>query len=209
MIRVLVAEDSLTTRRLLLEILCSDPEIQVVGEARNGLEAVAMTRTLRPDLVTMDIHMPDMDGLTATKEIMITAPTPIVIVTGSSAAREVEVSMHALRPGRWTCSSSRRGPESPGFEEAAGKLIATVKAMSQVKVVRHWRGVPRAARAARPRLIPAVSEACRGPVVAVAASTGGPAALQQSARGPAGRLPRADPGRAAHHQGLYAGLAAG
>ena len=63
---------------------CADPEIQVVGEASDGVEAVELTQKLRPDLVTMDIHMPRLDGLAATKEIMITAPTPIVIVTGST-----------------------------------------------------------------------------------------------------------------------------
>ncbi len=180
MIRILIAEDSLTTRALLREILCSDPEIQVIGQAKTGVEAVAMTRTLKPDLVTMDIHMPDMDGLTATKEIMIAAPTPTIIITGSSAPHEVAVSMHALRAGALDVLSKPPGPGAPGFEEAAGKLIATVKAMSQVKVVRHWRGGPRTARAgAANALSPRSPQSCRGPVVAVAASTGGPAALQR------------------------------
>ena len=87
MIRVLVAEDSATARALLVQILAADPEIQVVGEAVDGIEAVEMTQRLRPDLVTMDIHMPRLDGLAATKEIMITAPTPIVIITGSTRRR--------------------------------------------------------------------------------------------------------------------------
>src|SRR5262245_16138385 len=99
MIRVLVAEDSPTARALLAAILSSDPEMQVVGEAHNGAEAVALTHRLRPDVITMDLRMPGMDGFEATKEIMITAPTPIVIVTASMLAREVETSMHALRAG--------------------------------------------------------------------------------------------------------------
>src|SRR3712207_3246609 len=99
MIRIVIAEDSLTMRLLLKEIFGSDPEISVLGEARNGAEAVKLTQQLRPDLVTMDIHMPLMGGLEATKEIMITAPTPIVIVTSSGVARDIEVSMHALRAG--------------------------------------------------------------------------------------------------------------
>ena len=84
MIRVVVVEDSTTARTLLVSLLQSDPEIQVVGEAADGLEGVALTQKLRPDVVTMDIHMPRMNGLAATKEVMITVPTPIVIVTGSS-----------------------------------------------------------------------------------------------------------------------------
>src|SRR5438270_364676 len=99
MIRVLVADDSPTARALLTAILRSDPQFDIVGEARDGAEAVELTQALRPDVVTMDIHMPRLDGLEATKEIMITAPTRIVIVTSSLVAREVETSMHALRAG--------------------------------------------------------------------------------------------------------------
>jgi two-component system chemotaxis response regulator CheB len=172
MIRVLVAEDSLTARTLLLEILSSDPEIQVVGQAKNGFEAVELATRLRPDLVTMDVHMPEMDGLQATKEIMIAAPTPIVLITGSSGARGVEGSMHALRAGALEVMAKPPGPGSPGFEEAARKLIATVKAMSQVKVVRHFRP---AARTVPVR--PAAESDSPGRVVAIATSTGGPAAL--------------------------------
>ncbi len=171
MIRVLIAEDSLTTRALLLEVLTSDPEVRVVGQAKNGVEAVAMTQSLRPDVVTMDIHMPEMDGLQATKEIMITAPTPIVIITGSSGAAGVEGSLHALRAGALDVLRKPPGPGLSGFDEAARQLVATVKAMSHVKVVRHWRAGPRPASAPRP---PAGAR----PVVAIAASTGGPVALQ-------------------------------
>src|SRR5438045_1508762 len=99
MIRVLVVDDSATARALLVSILASDPEIEVVGQAANGIDAVAQTQKLRPDVVTMDIQMPRLDGFGATKEIMITAPTPIVIVTGSALAQEVETAMHALRAG--------------------------------------------------------------------------------------------------------------
>src|SRR4051794_30900087 len=99
MIRALVVEDSPTARELLVEILRSDPEIQVVGHAKDGIEGVEQTQKLRPQVVTMDIRMPGMDGFAATKEIMITAPTPIVVVTASLESREVEVAMQALRAG--------------------------------------------------------------------------------------------------------------
>src|SRR5437879_5264505 len=113
MIHVLVAEDSVTARALLVEILRSDPELQVVGEARDGLEAVALTQKLKPDVVTMDNCMPRMDGLAATKEIMITAPTPIIIVTGSREGRDVELAMYALRAGAVSILCKPPGPESP------------------------------------------------------------------------------------------------
>jgi two-component system chemotaxis response regulator CheB len=174
MIRVLVADDSRTARQLLVEILRRDPEIEVVGEARDGLEAVHLAQQLKPQLITMDIHMPQMDGLTATKEIMITAPTPIVIVTGSTQPHEVEVALHVLRAGALTVLARPPGPESPVFESAAQQFVATLKAMAQVKVVRHWRSL---SRPVPPR--PAKSSNRRTALVAIAASTGGPAALQR------------------------------
>jgi two-component system chemotaxis response regulator CheB len=182
MIRVLIAEDSLTTRLLLMEVLSSDPDIQVVGQAKNGSEAVELTQRLKPDIVTMDIHMPQMDGLAATKEIMITAPTPIVIITGSSLAREIESSVHALRAGALDVIAKPPGPDSPLFEEMTRKLIATVKAMAHVKVVRHWRSGPREGLRHQPP--PETKSACCR-VVAIATSTGGPAALHRLL----GRLP--------------------
>src|SRR5437660_5479526 len=154
MIRVLVVDDSPTARSLLVEILRSDPEIQVVGEAKDGLEAVEMTQRLRPQVITMDVRMPRMDGFTATKEIMITAPTPIVIVTGSTEGREVELAMNTLRTGAVAVLRKPVGPGSPLFDEAVQKFLTTVKTMSQVKVVRHWRSAqPRPEPP--PRLFPA------------------------------------------------------
>ncbi len=182
MIRVLVADDSPTTRALLTGILTSDPELQVVGEARNGVEAVELTRKLRPDVVTMDIRMPHLDGFEATKEIMITAPTPIVIVTASVAVHDVEVSMHTLRAGALAILPKPPGPGAPGFEAAAQELVNQIKAMSQVKVVRHWRQPAPASRdeGRRPKAERKPgADLPRARVVAVATSTGGPAALHR------------------------------
>jgi two-component system chemotaxis response regulator CheB len=172
MIRVLVAEDSATTRELLVQLLKSDPELQVIGEAKNGEEAVVMTKRLHPDVVTMDIRMPLLDGFEATKQIMVEAPTPIVIVSASVDVREVEVSINALRVGALTVIAKPEGPGAPDFAERSREFLATVKSMSQVKVVRHWPTrqirlpLPRSGQAhQRPR------------VMAIAASTGGPAAL--------------------------------
>jgi two-component system chemotaxis response regulator CheB len=176
MIRVLIVDDSATARTLLVSILAADPAIQVVGEAVDGIEAIAMTQRLRPDLVTMDLHMPRLDGLEATREIMITAPTPIIIVTGTTRLREVKESLETLRVGALDVVVKPPGPRSPGFAAAAEHLVATVKALSQVKVVRHWR--PAAAAPAAPARVRVPRGGVRGQIVAIAASTGGPAALQ-------------------------------
>src|SRR5437899_3023025 len=175
MIRVLVAEDSATARALLVAILSSDPAVEVVGQARDGVEAVEMAQRLRPDVVTMDIHMPRMDGLAATTEIMITAPTPIVIVTAGAFRDEVEDSLDMLEHGALEVLKKPPGPESPEFASAARRLVSTVKAMSQVKVVRRWRETP--ARL-RPSAEPATPSMLNSParIVAIAASTGGPPA---------------------------------
>lgn len=177
MIRVLVVEDSATVRALLVQILNDDPEIRVVGEARDGHEAVLLTESLRPDLITMDVQMPRLDGLEATREIMIRAPTPIVLVTSSGRAREVEASLATLRIGALDVIQKPPSPGSPDFEAASKRLVAVVKAMSQVKVIRHWRQTPTAQ--VPPHLVSATQPGARGRIVAIASSTGGPAALQQ------------------------------
>ena len=83
MTRVLVAEDSVTVRKRLCEVLAGDPAIEVVGEAANGKEAVALCQALRPDVMTMDMMMPLMSGLSATEYIMAHCPTPILVVSAS------------------------------------------------------------------------------------------------------------------------------
>ena len=182
MIRVLLAEDSLTQRQLLVEILNGDPEIRVVGEAKDGAEAVSLARNLRPDVIVMDIHMPVMDGLAATKEIMVQAPTPIVLISSSSSPLDVELALNAMRAGALLVVEKPNNRGAADFDGRREQLLRMAKAMSQVKVVRQ--------RAAQPqRAEPASRLAVRSvPIrlVAVAASTGGPAALQRIV----GDLPR-------------------
>ncbi|MCI0447240.1 response regulator, partial [bacterium] len=102
MIKVLIVEDSAVSRELLVHILDSDPEIQIVGIARDGEEAVEAVNQKKPDVVTMDIHLPKMNGLEATHRIMETTPTPIVIVSGSREPKTVETTFRAIEAGALT-----------------------------------------------------------------------------------------------------------
>ena len=181
-VRAVVVEDSVTTRALLCEILRGG-DIEVVGEAADGNEAVALVRELRPSVVLMDIQMPGVDGFEATRRIMAETPTPIVIVTASYDPSDVAVSLQATRLGALTVQPKPSGPGAPTFEADAARLVALVRAMAAVKVI--GRRVPRRAapeaeapRAAR--LAPPADAAearWRTRVVGVGASTGGPAAL--------------------------------
>ena len=179
MIRVLIVEDSPVVREFLVHLLGSDPEIDVIGTAANGAHAVEAAQRLHPDVITMDIHMPQMNGFDATRCIMETAPTRIVIVSGSSSTKEIATTFHALEAGALAVVRRPAGIGHPDHEATAGELLQTVKLMSEVVVVRRWpparRVTPVFERAREPELKPAVVEIR---LVAVGASTGGPPALQ-------------------------------
>jgi two-component system, chemotaxis family, protein-glutamate methylesterase/glutaminase len=187
-IRVLVAEDSATVRALLVSLLESDPAIEVVGEAATGAEAIERTLALGPDVITMDIHMPVMAGLEATKEIMVRRPTPIIIVSSSASRADSAPSFDALRAGALLVLPKPDDPRTPAFNGRRAQFLAMVKAMADVRVVRRRAGRSADSPAAGSRAVPASPAAAladpparRGPtrLIAVATSTGGPAALQR------------------------------
>jgi two-component system chemotaxis response regulator CheB len=176
--RVLIVDDSPASRRLLTHILGRDGDITVAGEATNGAEAVRLTARLTPDLVTMDVQMPVMDGFEATRRIMHETPTPILMISAVEPD-EVAWSFKAIQAGALTVMAKPHGPRSPQFEAQAETLVRTVRELAQVKVVTR--------RPARPFLPPPPRPA--GPpraevkIVAIGASTGGPAALAKVVAG--------------------------
>ncbi len=180
MTRVLIAEDSPTARALLVSALRLDPDLEVVGEAHDGEEALTLVHALRPDVVSMDIQMPRMDGFQATKRIMAEVPTPIVVVS-SLDVRDVTFSLEALRAGALAVLQRPAGPGAPTHAEDCRRLVATIKGMSQVKLVRRGALVDRPGRPAPPSApaVPAGRPLAGVRVVGVAASTGGPAALRR------------------------------
>ena len=190
MIRVLVVDDSSVSREHIVYILSLDPEIEIIGTARDGEEAVALARRWRPDVVTMDIHMPTMDGFEATRRIMETSPVPIVIVTGVLNPREAATTFRVMEAGALAIVRKPAGPGSPENQTAIDELTGTIKLMSEVKVVRRWPGY----RQPTVKLPPEVETRERelpgsARVVAIGASTGGPSVLKTILSG----LPRGFP----------------
>lgn len=160
-VRVLVVDDSAVERDLLSYLLARDTRLQVAGTAADGEAALAEVARLKPDVITMDLNMPKLDGIDATRRIMETVPTPIVIVSGCNVRTEVAAGFRAIEAGALAIVEKPLGIEG----EEVRRLVDTVRLMAEVKVVRRW-----------PRHPPPPHGAVG--VVAIGASTGGPLALR-------------------------------
>ncbi len=181
-LRVLVVEDSATVRGRLVEVLASDPEIDVVGEAGDGKQAIELCRDLRPDVVTLDMMMPVMTGVAVTEYIMAHFPTPILIVSASTNRGELFRTYDALAAGAVEVLEKPAGDEAEGAWER--RFISTVKLVSRIKVITHPR--LRIGTLGRSPAGPPVPQRPSGPgkctAVAIGASTGGPAAVVEILR---------------------------
>lgn len=173
-VKVLVVEDSLVVRELIVHILGGDPGIKVIGRALSGEEAIDAARRLRPDLITMDVNLPGINGYEATRRIMETCPAPIIIVSASYDPQDLDKMFKMVEAGALTFLPPPLGPGNPEFQARAAELISTVKLMAEIKVVRRWPKSP-----ANP---PPNMKVNRPPqkieIVALGASTGGPPVLK-------------------------------
>jgi two-component system chemotaxis response regulator CheB len=172
MIRVLVVDDSPSVRALLAHIFEAEPEISLVGCACDGEQALEMAARLRPDVITMDLHMPAMDGVEATRRIMQTCPVPIVVVSGKDSQVEVGAGFRAIEAGALVLAQRPFGIGHPAFADSARALVRTVRSMAEVRVVRRWAATDGGGRRAP------VAPAPRRRLVLLGASTGGPAVLR-------------------------------
>lgn len=191
--RVLVVDDSTFMRKVLETIFNADDQLQVIGQAKDGREAVALAESLKPDVITMDINMPHVDGLQATAEIMTTNPRPIVIV--SSESREGAAStLRALELGAIEFVAKPSNAIDLDMQSVKEELLRKVRMAAKVRVVRtasRLASTIKNAGSTPARSISSISSTPpatsgldqRFPVVVLAASTGGPATVMRLAPG--------------------------
>jgi two-component system chemotaxis response regulator CheB len=139
-IKVLIVEDSNLVAEILTEALESDKRVRVVGVAANGLEAIKLMPKLMPDLVTMDVWMPVMDGFTTVEWIMANQPTPILVITSSRLKEDVEVSLRMLAAGALDVIEKPSLNNDQEWKQRQGELVAKIKMLAGVRVITHVRG---------------------------------------------------------------------
>jgi two-component system chemotaxis response regulator CheB len=192
--RVLVVDDSAFMRKVLETIFNADDQLQVVGQAKDGREAIALSESLKPDVITMDLNMPHMDGLQATAHIMTNNPRPIVIV--SSESKEGAAStLKSLELGAIDFVAKPSGGIDLDMQSVKEDLLRKVRVAAKVRVVRTASRLANAvqapskaasangAQASKPQSPAPLADNMRFPVVVLAASTGGPATVMRLAPG--------------------------
>ncbi len=194
-------------RQVITELLEQDPALQVVGKARDGREAIELVQQLRPDIITMDVRMPVMDGLATTEHVMAYCPTPILVLTASLASHDVDITFKMLGAGALEVIEKPAGSDPADLARAGHELIRRIKVLARVKVVTHLRGrrkpgagtdqphhalpakaLKRAGQAPPPPTTRAPSATAwpEYPIIVIGASTGGPRVVNQVLHG----LPR-------------------
>jgi two-component system chemotaxis response regulator CheB len=179
MIRLLIVEDSVTQREILRRLFAGDPEITIAGEAATGQEAIDFVLKLKPDVVLMDIHMPELDGISATREIMDQCPVPIVIASATLRRDEIDLAIKALEAGAVAVVEKPQGAVLLHLPKMAPKLrqelvqAARVKLRPRFKLSKVRSGRPSSA------VINRVSKRDGGVLaIGLVASTGGPSVLR-------------------------------
>jgi two-component system chemotaxis response regulator CheB len=188
---VLVVDDSAFMRRLITQILESSGEFRVAGTARNGLDALHKVHALDPELVTMDVDMPELDGLQALGYIMSETPRPVVMLSAATTHSGHDATLRALELGAVDFVRKPSGPISLDLVRVSDRLLAALRAAAQANVrgVRMLSATRLPPRGTPARAMPVVATSTASPavargagatrIVAIAASTGGPRALAE------------------------------
>lgn len=181
-IKVLIVEDSLVYQSLLRGIIESDLEFEVVAIANNGVMAIEYINKYNPDVVSMDISMPIMDGIEATRTIMSSTPLPIVIVSGIYNSSDIDFAIKELEAGALAVIPKPIGPGDPNFEKSSRNYRKTLKLMSEIKVIKRIRFSNKSINYKQPDISTFDTRfkglAINSKIVAIGSSAGGPAALR-------------------------------
>jgi two-component system, chemotaxis family, protein-glutamate methylesterase/glutaminase len=178
MIKLLIVEDSKVVSEYLQYIFSLDEQIEIIGVVTTGKQAVDFVKAQKPDVITMDIDLPEMNGLEATRQIMSTTPVPILVVTASRNAREIDTSIEALAAGALAVVEKPVGIHHPKAEELSRKLVNLVKLMSEVSVITRRIKAPSPPKPVKIKAQINNIEITIPSVVAVGVSSGGPQTLQ-------------------------------
>jgi len=167
-IKILVVDDSLLMQKVLIDLLQSDSQISVIGTARDGEEALSKIASLHPDVVTLDIEMPRMNGLTTVRKIMETNPLPVVMIS-ALAQREAQLTLKALEYGAVDYVPKPSGPISLNMNAVKTELISKVKTAASANI--------RKIKPSRAEEVKPSTAESSDRIISLAASTGGPAAV--------------------------------
>jgi two-component system chemotaxis response regulator CheB len=178
-IRVLIVEDSAVVREYLRHIISTDDRFEVVGMVPSGEEALRVLPGLAPDVITMDIRLPGIDGLETTRRIMVERPTPIVVVAASVQSEDLRIAANALRAGALSVVEKPVGLTHAQYESVANHLRTQLAIMSEVTVVRQRWVRPQDSPAAPPPSSLLARRTTPLRIAGIVASTGGPPALVQ------------------------------
>lgn len=172
MTRVVVVDDSAFMRRAITQMLTSDGDIEVVGSARNGREGLELVKNLKPDVVTLDVEMPEMDGLTALRHIMRQCPTQVLMVSSLTTDGSV-AALRAMQLGAADVLAKDTSQVSLGIMRLQDELLARVRALAASRFRRWAKPLPQAEVPESLNLRPGQFDA-----ICIGASTGGPPVLE-------------------------------
>ncbi|HEX3743430.1 MAG TPA: chemotaxis-specific protein-glutamate methyltransferase CheB [Bryobacteraceae bacterium] len=175
-IRVLIIEDSSVIRQFLEHIISRDPRLEIAGAVETAEEALRILVSVSPDVISMDIRLPGMNGFDATQRIMQEQPTPIVVVSASVEKEDLKITMNALRAGALTVLEKPTGGTADDYEALGERICTQLAIMSQVKVVRRRRQTETVPRVGDQKPTPSATDYR---ALGIVSSTGGPSALVQ------------------------------
>jgi two-component system, chemotaxis family, protein-glutamate methylesterase/glutaminase len=139
-IKVLIADDSPLVREILRDMISAEPDLEIVAEAKNGREAVTLTETHSPHIITMDVLMPVMNGIEAVEEIMAYHPTPILVFSSAVNDKEMDVAFQSIARGALDVMEKPRVSSGDGYEQVRLDLLHKLRMLSRIHVIPHLRG---------------------------------------------------------------------